>query len=88
MWPFNKKGEILISEKINDDLMKKISDVLKEYSAIEKGTFFDANGPFQIDIKAFQVGIHDITITVNTEEGISISGNKKLIKEIVEKINT
>ena len=67
--------------------MEKISSVLKEYSAIESGCFFDASGLDIIDMRSFQIGNYEILISVLSEEGIFITGNKKIIYEIVDKIN-
>lgn len=86
MWPFKKKIEVKVGFNLSQDQIEKINSILKSLNAKKLDDFWDLSGCSEISMVTFLIGKEKITIYSESDDGVSIYGEEKLVNEIVKKL--
>ncbi len=86
MWPFKKKIKVHLGDKLSKDQIEKIDSIFKSFNAKKLDDFWDISGCSELEIVRFQIGKDKILISSDSDDGVSIFGEKKLVNEILKKL--
>jgi hypothetical protein len=86
MWPFKKKIKVHLGDELSKNQIEKIDSIFKSFNAKKLDDFWDISGCSELEIVRFQIGKEKIIISSESDEGVSIIGEEKLVNEILKEL--
>lgn len=86
MWPFKKKIKVHLGDALSKNQIEKIDSIFRSFNAKKLDDFWDISGCSELEIVRFKIGKEKIIISSDSDEGVSIIGEEKLVNEILKKL--